>query len=251
MKFKTFQGLLGVKICVLLMCLSVWMVCSQHALADNPTYGPPIEIGCGGSGYRMQSRPDWGSKYCVAGFGTVAVRVFKGLSIQAGKEYGNGDNPRVDLVNYGENVILRANKRTTQQASWIGARYDVPASIFNSDFMGMDFICASAGMMFTKFGLKCNYQVVDGILNKLPNTEDFRIAKVSGPFVGLTARWRIDSDITRGTDAWFGAYGFDIGVRYTRYTDQTTKHDNITAPKSNFNCYQLFIVAFVKIKLLY
>ncbi len=237
--------------CTLFLWFALIIIFSRTVKADSQDYGPAIEIGGGFRGLRMQSRPDWSSKYSTAGVATAAVRLYRGLFINAGKEYGRGDNSRNLGMDYGENIRLKTETGTIEEVSWVGARYDFPASIFKLSFMNVDLICASTGMMYTKFAVRTKMWAKDNVVEEASNFKKFRTATVSGPYVGLTARWRMKSDLTDDTDSWFGTYGLDIGVRYVRYTDSTVKHDNITSPKSNFNSYQLFIILFVKIKLLY
>ncbi len=225
---------------------------SQNVSADHPVFGPRLVIGCGLSGLRLQSRPDWTAKYYGGGIISGAVRLYEGLSAEAGKEYGFGTrDPRADWVDYGEGVRLWTKDKTYNENSWLGLQYEIPLGLFSGDFFGINFICASLGMNYTKYGIRSDVLLKGDIREELDRKEKFRTATLSGPYAAIAARWRFDTVESEEKGSWFGAYGLDIGVRYTRYNKSSLRHDNVMEPKSNFNCFQLFMVGFLKIKLLY
>ena len=86
---------------------------SQVVFADQTTFGPRFEIGIGGSGSRMQSKPEWSSKLYTSAILTYACRIVYGLSIHGGKNLGSGnklDERNGDLGEY----IVNGTKETRQ-----------------------------------------------------------------------------------------------------------------------------------------
>ncbi len=79
--------------------------------------------------------------------------------------------------------------------------------------------------------------VLKRLKNKLNNT--------------LTLSGKRIFDITKTADTWVGAYGVDLGVKYTRYNSHSLEYDNLSVPKSAFNTYQIFATVFVKWNLFY
>jgi len=233
------------------VCLAVWVSVPAQAVADDPVFGPNIEIGVGLSQAQLHSRPEWSGKNYQSGFFYGALRVFKGLSVQGGYGYGMGDEPRPDWIDYGVDVKLWTHQDTYREARWYGLRYEVPSALLKVDLLGMDFLCAAAGWNRTKYGIKSQFLMKDGEIEKLDNIDRFRTATVEGPYFSLSGRWRLDTDLTKDTGAWFGAYGLELGVRRLGYWKSSVRHDNILKPKTNFNCYEIFLIGFVKIKLLY
>ena len=224
---------------------------SQAVSADKPIMDPRMEIGFGLSGFQLQSRPEWAAKYYTTGLVTGAVRVYRGLGIQVGKEYGLGKEPSAEWLDYGENLRIKTNIGTSTEVSWFGVRYEIPMSTFHSDFMSIHSICASVGGMYTKYGVRSDIQEKDKIIEEDTTKQSYSIATVKGPYASLTARWRLDNEASKETGTWFGVYGIDFGVRYVRYSNSTMRRDTIIKPKSNFSCFQVFIIGFLKIKLLY
>lgn len=240
---------------VIFICIGVSgiFIFSLSVTAQESIYGPMIEIGGGMSGFRMQSRPDWAAKYYGAGLVTGAIRLYRGFSVLAGKDYGYGKEPRPSFLDYGKDVKLNTDEGTYLDGMWYGVRYEIPMSIFDKDIMGIDFIYASSGMTQTKFGIRSAYLVKEDekLYEEGPKGKNFRTATVSAPYAALAARWRLDTEDSRETGSWFGAYGLDIGVRYIRFNESSIRHDNIMMPKSNFNWFQIFVIGFIKIKLFY
>jgi len=236
---------------------SVFIICfvlsvfSDVSYGDDNLYGPPLEVGVSARGLRMQSRPEWSSKYIYGGGVHVSLRLYRGLAVQAGRNYGKGDEPRPDLIDYGKGIKLWTHEKTFEEVEWYSIRYEIPAHYVRIDFMSIDFISVSAGISETKFGLYSSYRFTDEKAIKLDNTEKFRVATVDGKFVELAARWRFETEDSEETGSWFGAYGLGLGVRYTRYGDVSRRHDNIREPRDAFNSLEVFLNGFIKIKLLY
>ena len=224
---------------------------STDAVSQESVYGPPIEIGISARGYRFQSRADWSSKYSYAGGGNLAIRLFRGLAIQAGRDVGKGDEPRPDLIDYGNGYRIWTDEKTFQDAVWYGLRYEVPAHYFNLTYAGVDFICIGAGIQKTKFGLYSSYKFTENELIDLEEKKKFRVATMTGPYVSLSGRWKFDTRESKGTGSWLGAFGLEFGGRYNFYTDSSLRYDNVPDPKDNFNSYEIFLNVFMKIKLLY
>ncbi len=166
-------------------------------------------------------------------------------------EYGKGENPRAESVNYGDDMRLNPKKGTVEDVKWYGIRYEIPMSVFNHDFMNIDLVCFSVGMMSKKLSIKSNMWEIDEELVTVSDAKTYEAASVNGPYIGVNARWRLDSAAAKEDDPWFGAYGLDVGARYVRFSEGTAKYNTYSAPKSNLNSYQIFIILFVKVRLLY
>ena len=236
-----------------IVLVALWMVCSTCVSAYDSIPGPRMEIGGGISAHRMQSRPNWSSKYYSTGIGTCAFRLYRGLYIQGGAEYGFGNLLRPEWLDYSENVRLKTEKGTYEEVTWLGVRYIVPASTFNIDFMGIQFVQTSLGIMYSRFGIRSSTWEEGENVEEDERERRFETARVSGPFIALAGRWQFNFDNIeeQEIDSWRGAYGFDIGVRYVRYNSSSTRYGSIMAPKSNFKCFQVYIIGFLRIKFLY
>ena len=232
---------------VLLLCFTGF----QRSLAQSQELGPRLEIGGGLTGYRMQSPPDWSADYYTTGLVTTAIRLYRGLSIQAAVEYGLGDKLSSEWMDYGENVRIKTNDRTSTEVSWLGVRYEIPMSAFHSTFWKINSIYLSLGKMYSKYYIRSDTWIKNDILDDERSLDNYKVADVSGPYAAFAARWRMGNDFIDETDPWFGKYGVDFGVRYVKYTDSSPKHDNIMKPDSAFSSFQLFIIGFLKIKLFY
>jgi len=246
--YRHLRGACRVVALLIVICA---VTVSQSAGADHPVYGPPLEIGLGVSGLRMQSRPDWTSKYYGTGIITGAYRIFHGLSIQAGMDYSYGEEPDPEWIDYGENTRLWTHKGTYGETIFYGLRYEIPTGGFDTDIISIPFLCVSLGMVKTEYGIRSKRLEVNRAVEEQENLTNYRTADVSGPYVSLGARWRFDTVDSQETQSWFGAYGLDIGVRYIRYNKSSMAYDNVMEPKSHFNSYQIYMIGFMKIKFLY
>ena len=230
-----------------------WIVHSTCVSADDSPIETRIEIGGGISAYRMQSRPDWSSKYYTNGLGTCAFRLYRGLYIESGAEFGLGGVLRSEWFGYSENVRLNTSNGTFTEEKWLGVRYMVPARTLNTDILGVQFVYTSLGMMFSSFGIRTTSWEEGETVKGDDRVRRFDVARVSGPYITVAGRWLFHFENTeeQEADSWRGSYGFDIGVRYVRYTSSRTRYETIMAPKSNFNCFQVYIVGFMGIRFLY
>jgi len=218
--------------------------------AEHPLYGPRLEIGGGLSGARFQSRPNWVDKYSFGGTITAAVRIYEGLSVQVGKDYTVGDEPRPSWIEYGKDRLLETKEGTVMEVSWGGLRYEIPARYVGMDFFGMSFVYALAGVRIAKYGIMSGRAFQGNGIVDLAGISNYRIAKITTPYAAVAGRWRFKTDMSEDAESWFGSYGLDVGVRYIRGGDVVRRHDNIMKPKSHFNSYELFIIAFMKIRFL-
>lgn len=225
------------------------MCAGTAAVGENLLYGPPLEFGAGVGMYRMQSRPEWSSKYSAAGILSVSLRLIEGFSIQGGRELGRGDEPRPDLIDYGVGIKLWTNEKTFQNSYWYGVRYDIPAYLLRIDFFGMDFLSVSGGLDKTKYGLYSSYQFTEDKAVKLDSKMKFRVATIEGPYVGIAGRWRFETEDSKITGSWLGAFGIEAGLKYFLYRDAEVRHSNIAMPKDHFNSYQVYLLGFTKIGL--
>ena len=233
---------------------------SQVVFADQTTFGPRFEIGIGGSGSRLQSKPEWSSKLYTSAILTYACRILYGLSIHGGKNLGLGNKLDERWIEYGNHYQINTDKGTYRDVSWWGARYEIPMSIFNKDIYRIHSVYCSGGLTLDRYDIrsqhqryyKTDYGWESGEIPEEQSSESsFNTADLKGYYFALAARWRFDTPHTEEEDSWIGSYGLDFGIRYTKYYDCNTKYDNLIEAKSNFNYYQIFIVGFIKIKFLY
>lgn len=229
--------------------ITALLVVCFSAAAEESIYGPPIEFGAGVGMFRMQSRPQWSSKYTGVGMINGSIRLFKGFAVQGGKDIGRGDEPRPDMIDYGVGIKLWTNEKTYQNSYWYGVRYDIPADFVRIDFFGMDFLTFSAGLNTSKFGLYSSYRFTEDKAIKLEKKEKFRVATAEGPYFGIAGRWRFETEDSKLTGSWLGAFGIEAGLRYTRYSDCSLRHSNIEEAKDNYNSYLVYVLGFVKIGL--
>ncbi len=242
------------KVVIGIVIVTTVALCAAYAAADDYNYGPPLEFGAGAIGFRMQSRPEWSSKYIYGGSLNGALRIFRGLAVQGGIEYCKGDEPRPDMIDYGPGIRLWTHEKTYKEVRWYGLRYELPARLVHSDFFGLDAFMVGAGMSSTKFGLYSSYlfPVDDTKPINLLGKDKFRVATADGVYVSLSGRWIFDMMQEEGdAESFLGSYGIEIGGRYTRYGDISLRHDNIKEPRDSFNSIELFFNGFVRFNLLY
>ncbi len=232
---------------------------SQIVLADQFNYGPRFEVGVGPSLSRMKSRPEWTSKLYAAVVMNLSYRIIYGLSIHGGKNAAYGFAPSPEWIDYGSHNQINTDKGTYGEATWLGARYDIPLSKFNYDFNGIHTIYIAGGTTWDEYGIRSEKQRYyateqdwdSGKYEEKTLDSAYKTADLKGYYIALAARWRLDTAHTEEKDSWIGSYGLDIGVKYTGYTDYDTKFDNIMDVRSNFNYYQIFIIGFLKFRFLY
>jgi len=245
-------------------CVSLIIACStfySHVVfADQTIYGPKFEIGIGATGLQTHSRSEWISKHYTSGVMTLSYRIVNGISIQGGKNFGYGKKQSLKWINYGDHAQVNLENGTYTEDLWFGARYEIPMSKLNRDYSGIHTIYCAGGVIRGEYGIRGKnyryYQTENGwdlseVFETRTSESSLKTADLTGYYITLAARWRVDTAYTEEEDSWLGSYGLDIGVRYARYPGCNTKYDNIIKAKSNFNYYQIFIIAFLKLRFLY
>ena len=90
-------------------------------------------------------------------------------------------------------------------------------------------------------------------VNKVLETDNlwtkYHVADVSGPYGVIAVRWRLDAVYAKDAESWIGAHGFDIGLKYIRYTSCSTRFDTIEKTGSDFSFLQVFVIGFVKLSI--
>jgi hypothetical protein len=218
-----------------------------HAESDL-LYGPRLEFGPGVGITSENAKVPWASESYQVGMLTAAVRLFKGLSVQGGIEYGRGKKSDVDSLSYG-NYRLQLNNKTYTSSMWAGVRYELPMNIFRKDIMGIHSVYGAAGMCWADYGVKSTEWTNKGVNEQSDRAVQYRTARLSGPYYVLAARWRIDSPDTEGLGSWIGSYGVDLGVRYTTFGTSRMEHPNIVTPPDDFSSFRVFVVGFMKFRL--
>jgi hypothetical protein len=226
--------------------------------ADKDPYGPRIELGFGGLASRMQSRPEWSSKYFNSVLVTGSYRVISGLSVQGGLDTGQGPHSQSPWLDYGPRKQVSTDGGSYMNGQWVGLRYDIPLKQhYASDIHTIYFAGGVTRYLFgTKSKWQRNYKTDYGWDNNenpenINSENSFKLADMKGYYLAVAARWRFNLDMSPNADSWLGAYGVDLGVRYLRHNKHSLEYDNIDIPKSNFNSYQVFATLFLKLKLFY
>ncbi len=211
-------------------------------------YGPGIEIGIGmGANLEGEERP-WNSDSYTMGLVTASMRIFQGLSIHGGLDYGKGRNSDADTLTYGD-YRLQLNNKTFLSSYWAGVRYEVPMSFFGKDIMAIHSLYCAAGMTWADYGVQSSKWSYRGESVTNDNVEQFKVVRMTGPYLMAAARWRIDRPDAETQGSWLGSYGIDLGVRYSRLGDHTVEYPNIPAPSGGYTSTQVFLTGFIKIKL--
>ncbi|HDY89869.1 MAG TPA: hypothetical protein ENH82_17345, partial [bacterium] len=209
---------------------------SQDGFTDQFAYGPRFEIGIGPSVSRMQSQPEWSSKFYASTVMNFSYRIVYGLSVQLGKNFSYGLAPRPEWINYGPHYQINTDMGTYYNATWIGARYDIPINKLNKDIHGIHTFYFAMGATNDEYSIRSGrqrYYIEEygwesvGKFEEESLVHSYKTADLSGYYVALAARWRLDTEFTEEKGSWIGAYGLDIGIRYTRYPNFDTKYDNI------------------------
>ena len=111
---------------------------------DKNTYNPRFEIGLGGGGTRVRSLPEWSSKHYGSVIYSLSCRIAYGLSLQAGGDVALGSEPPQTEIFYGDKDVINTKDGTYKFGEWLGARYEIPMSIFNRDIHGINTVYFSA-----------------------------------------------------------------------------------------------------------
>lgn len=233
-----------------IVLMTVFVFFAQSAQSeDHPIYGPRFEIG-GGIGYSAENlQPRWApdnNRVCTL---TGNIRLFKGLAVQGGVDWSNGDSPDNDSISCG-GYLVKINKGTFGNSRWAGLRYELPMKVLHQDIAGIHSIYAATGYTWSEMGVQSTEWVFKGVQYKVDNEHGFRLADMKGPYAVLAARWRIDNpEAERHTTTWLGAYGLDIGVKYNRYSEMDASYPNIAKASDKYHSYQIFMVGFLKFRM--
>ena len=235
-------------------------VTAQETEFDPESYNPRFEIGIGGGGAILQSPPSWSGDQYVDGRLSLAMRIIDGILIQGGKSIGQGSDPGGDWFDYGPHYRLNATQPGVRSGTWAGVRVDVPMTALKHDFLRIQSILISGGLVWDEYDIRGEeqefYRTPYGYrTGESPDvrteTRRDRAADMDGYYVSLAARWRLNPAMTANPDSWYGYYGLDAGLMYTRYTSASLAHDTLMDAPTGFSGIQLFVNLYVKIDLLF
>ena len=227
---------------------------------DPETYDPRFEIMIGGGASNLNSPPDWsGEQYYSATLG-ITMNLLDWLSLQAGKELSYGSNLIPDWIDYGPHHQLSTSLRPYRDGTWTGGRLDIPLGWMESGHLNIHSILVSFGMFWDDYAIRSTehryyvnpygWQTGDAPELRKQNRND-HVADLSGYYVSLAARWRLDQLRKTSPDSWIGHYGIDAGVRYTTAGESSVRYDTLMPVPSGFAGVQVFVNLFTKIDLLF
>ncbi len=221
-----------------------------------------FEFGVGVAGTRTRSKPEWMSTFLGVLRVNASLEIIRGLSAQGGFDFTNGKEPRAEWLNYGTHEQISTFHGSYSEGSWAGLRYEMPLSLLASKkYYDIHSIYVAGGYAWDKYGINSSlvrsYETANGWeTDEEPSEKSiperaYKIADLEAYYGVIAARWLFNTVQIEDGDPVFGAYGFDIGVRYMMYQDCRLQHDNLAVAKSNFNYYQVFINVFLKFRFLY
>ena len=216
---------------------------------DTIDYGPRFEIGIGGGYSQEYKAPQWTSGNYGSAMITGAIRLFNGLAVQGGVGFGRGGKPYADSLSYGNDYILNPDKGTYNGSSWIGIRYELPMRVLKQNIASIHSVYVCAGVCQADYGIRSTSWIYNGNLIDNQSISSFRFSRLSGQFASLASRWRVDTGATENPGSWFGAYGLDIGVKYTRYQNGKPELPGLEKAIPGFNNLQIFAIGFLKFRL--
>jgi hypothetical protein len=219
------------------------------AAEDEIDYGPRFEIGIGGSYSQEYKAPQWTSESYNSTMISGAIRIYNGLAIQGGVGLGRGGKPFADSLSYGKDYILNPDKGTYNTTSWFGLRYEIPMSVLKQNFVGIHSVYICAGICNADYGVRSTSWIYNGNLLVNQGVSSFRFSGLNGQYASLAARWRIDTGTGENPGSWLGAYGLDLGIKYTRYQDIKPELPDLEKAVPGFNNLQIFALAFLKFRL--
>ncbi len=231
---------------IVTLCIIAIATMPSFARAQEDLYGPPIEFGLGVTGYRLQSGPEWTDDLYGAGVITGAVRLFRGLGVQGGFDYGHGGELYGDWLRYDNSLRLRTNHRTSIQTRWYGLRYDIPLEWFGVSYYHIHTVLVGAGFIHSMFGMDVTTIEQDGNVESIAK-DNYTLGEAEGQYILLGARWRFETDETVSPGSWYGSYGVDAGVRYDRY-DSFDPWGTLAEPDA-FDTLQVFVTGFMKVNI--
>lgn len=215
--------------------------------ASDEFRGPRIEVG-GSVGYvTVSQNPVWSAKNFRTGSVTGAFRIFREISVQGGYEGSIEEGISIKSLDYGSDMQLKKVDSSSYGSPWVGVRYEIQSDILKGYRFGSYSLYASLGYTWARFEVTTNEWMVREVLEQGNPRTKYHVADVSGPYGIIALRWRFDSDFTKNTDSWLGAYGFDGGLKYIRYTSCSTRYDTIEKSGSDFSFLQVFIIGFIKL----
>ncbi len=235
---------------ILVLCFFTGLLFNSYeSSADESKLGPPLEIGGGFAYTWAQKNPDWSTENYKMGIVYGGIRFFRGLSLQGGIDASLGEEISLKSMDYNTTDINKLEKinESFYETSWIGLRYEVPIPI-DKDFYRINSIHATLGISWARFALTSTQWERNGILESDQPETKYHIAKLSGPYAMVCARWRFDNYASITTGSWFGSYGVDVGLKYSRYSDSSPRYEPISKAESDFSVLQMFVVGFVKIR---
>ncbi len=234
---------------------------SQVAPDINPeTYNPRFEIMLGGGATNMFSAPEWSSDQYFSGMVGLTMNVLKWFSIQGAKELSYGTKLESEWIDYGPHYQLNTSLRPFMNSSWGGVRFDIPLDGMKLKHYSIHSLLCSFGMFRDEFAIRSTeqryYRTSEGwktgespeTINK--SSQD-TTANMSGYYVSLAARWRLDQILNRDPESFFGQYGIDTGIRYRSVATSSLSYQNLAAVPSGFSGVQVFVHFFTKIDLLF
>ena len=229
----------------LLTCL---LFNSCESSADESKLGPPFEIGGGVAYTWAQQYPEWSTPNYKMGIVNGGIRFFRGLSLQGGLDASLGEEISLKSMNYNTTdiKILEEINESFYETSWIGLRYEVPVPI-DKDFYRINSIHATLGISWARYALTSTQWVRNNTRERDQPETKYHIATLSGPYAMVCARWRFDTEASIMTGSWFGSYGVDAGLKYSRYSTCSPRYEPISKAESDFSVLQIFVVGFVKI----
>ncbi len=220
------------------------------ASAYDDLYGPGFEIGVGGRYMSLQEGPGWLPDNYNMGFGSIAIRLYKGLCIEGGASFGRGSDPDDDWLDISANRRLWTQEHSNISDKFFGLRYEIPLYRLNWGPVGPDFFYIGAGLTQNKYKLDSSVIDDDGT-PLLPGSKLYTVGKSKGQYYTFAGRWKVKTDQSVAGDSWFGSIGVDLGVRYSTYNDNDRQYSASTKFKSSFSTVEAFLLASMKLRFLY
>ncbi len=242
--------LLGSILCFSVVFILINLAYTARSSASDEFWGPRLEVG-GSIGYVTPlKQPSWIAEKFRTGSITGAYRIFRGMSIQGGYEGSLGEGISLESLEYGRDMQLKNVETSYYHSTSVSIRYEMPPDILKEYQFGIHSLYTSLGYTWSRFGVTTNEWTVNGVSKADNPWTKYHVADVTGPYGIIALRWRLDSDFQKNAESWLGAYGFDGGLKYIRYTSCSTKYDTIEKSGSDFSFLQVFIIGFIKISLL-
>ena len=238
---------------IILFLLSICVADSASGESDSENFwGPPLEFG-GSVGYMsFNNKPEWVPGNFRTGSVNFAVRVFRGLAIQGGYEGSLSEKLGLESLDYGDEgdvLVLKNIEDSYFGSPWLGLRYEIPATILESNRLRIHSLYVSCGYSWTQFGVTTSEWSFKETLEADQPVTKYFVAEMSGSYGVAAARWRFDSRFSKQPESWFGSFGVDAGLKYSLYTTASPRYDTIEKPESSFSSIQVFITGFIKISL--